>query len=192
MKKRSTLSERVTRRMRPSKTDSRRATEEREAPAAQPLVPSHIQIQKILVPVDFSPQSMKALQYALSFAEQYNARLVLLNVVEPAVYPTELGYIPSEIETLHESVLAGARERLRKLVQEQMPPGIPAEQQIRVGSPYLEITAAAKEMNSDLIVIATHGYTGLKHVFLGSTAERVIRHAPCPVLTVREREHDFV
>jgi universal stress protein A len=192
MKKRATLSERVTRRLRPGKGEGRSATEPRKSPALVPLVPAHIQIKSILAPVDFSNQSMKAVHYALSFAEQYGARIILLNVVEPAVYPSELGYIPSEIEALHENVMTGARERLQSLVRDQLPRGIPVEQQIRVGSPYLEITAAARELDVDLIVVATHGYTGLKHVFLGSTAERVIRHASCPVLTVREREHDFV
>lgn len=190
MKNRAALHGRVARRVRSRRTGT--DPQEEHSPATRALIPSRLQIQKILVPVDFSPQSMKALHYALSFAEQYQAHLILLNVVEPAVYPTELGYIPSEIEALHQNVLAASRERLQRLVQERLPAGLPAEQQVRVGSPYLEITAAATETNSDLIVIATHGYTGLKHVFLGSTAERVIRHAPCPVLTVREREHDFL
>jgi nucleotide-binding universal stress UspA family protein len=63
---------------------------------------------------------------------------------------------------------------------------------VRLGHPYQEITDAARELKVDLIVISTHGYTGLKHVLLGSTAERIVRHAPCPVLTVREKEQDFV
>ena len=69
---------------------------------------------------------------------------------------------------------------------------IGAEALVRAGQPYYEITTAAKELDVDLIVITTHGRTGLKHALLGSTAERVVRHAPCPVLTVREREHDFI
>ncbi len=63
---------------------------------------------------------------------------------------------------------------------------------MRLGSAYHEICAAAKDEEVDLIIIATHGHTGLKHVVLGSTAERVVRHAPCPVLTVRVHEHEFV
>jgi universal stress protein A len=156
------------------------------------LVPATIKLKSILVPMDFSPPARKALHYALSFAEQFGATITLLNVVEPAVYPTELGYIPVEIDTLHKTMNTSARERLAQLAQEQVPPPYRANTLVRVGTPYHEITAAAKELNVDLIVIATHGYTGLKHVVLGSTAERVVRHAPCPVLTVREREHDFV
>ena len=72
------------------------------------------------------------------------------------------------------------------------PENVRGQALVRLGQPHREITEAAKELHVDLIVLATHGYTGLKHAFLGSTAERVVRHAPCPVLTVREREHDFV
>jgi len=62
----------------------------------------------------------------------------------------------------------------------------------RLGRPYVEITEAARDTKADMILLATHGHTGLKHVLLGSTAERVVRHAPCPVLTVRDPEHDFI
>ena len=156
------------------------------------LVPAVMKLKNILVPMDFSPSAQKALHYALSFAEQFGATITLLNVVEPAVYPTELGYIPVEIDALHKTMNTSARERLAKLATEQVPPRFRANTLVRVGTPYHEISTAAKELDVDLIVIATHGYTGLKHVVLGSTAERVVRHAPCPVLTVREREHDFV
>lgn len=156
------------------------------------LAPLAIKLKSILVPVDFSPSSQKALHYGLSFAEQFGASITLLNVVEPAIYPTEIGYIPVEIDALHTAMNAGATERLAKLAKEQLPARFQPRTLVRVGKPYHEITTAAKELDVDLIVIATHGYTGLKHVVLGSTAERVIRHAPCPVLTVREREHDFV
>jgi nucleotide-binding universal stress UspA family protein len=156
------------------------------------LVRATMKLKSILVPMDFSPSAQKALHYALSFAEQFGATITLLNVVEPAVYPTELGYIPVEIDALHKTIETSAREKLAQLAQEQIEPRFRANTLVRVGRPYHEIITAARELNVDLIVIATHGYTGFKHVLLGSTAERVVRHAPCPVLTVREREHDFV
>ena len=156
------------------------------------LVPETMKLKSSLVPTDFSSSARKALHYALSFAEQFGATIILLHVVEPAVYPTELGYIPIEIDALHKTMNVSARERLAKLATEQVPPPFRVSTLVRVGTPYNEIATAAKELGVDLIVIATHGYTGLKHVLLGSTAERVVRHAPCPVLTVREREHDFV
>ena len=156
------------------------------------LVPAVMKIRSLLVPMDFSPSSNKALIYALSFAEQFDAKVTLLNVVEPAVYPTELGYVPVEIDTLHRAMQNSARERLADIAAKRVPGRFRANTLVRVGRPHQEITRAAKELRTDLIVIATHGYTGLKHVVMGSTAERVVRHAPCPVLTVRESEHDFV
>ena len=156
------------------------------------LVPAVMKIRNLLVPIDFSPSANKALVYALSFAEQFGAKVTLLNVVEPAVYPIELGYVPLEIDTLHRAMQNSARERLADIAAKRVPGRFRANTLVRVGRPHQEITKAAKELESDLIVIATHGYTGLKHAVMGSTAERVVRHAPCPVLTVREREHDFV
>jgi len=149
-------------------------------------------LKSILVPVDFSGPSEKAIQYALGFAEQFGAMLTLLYVVEPAVYPTELGYVPAEIDTLYRTMHETARQKLEAIAVKQIPQDLRAKTLIRVGQPHREIITAAKELGVDLIIIATHGYTGLKHTFLGSTTERVVRHAPCPVLTVRERERDFV
>ena len=153
---------------------------------------SQLKLQQILVPIDFSASSRKALHYALSFAQQYRAKLTLVHVVEPPMYPTELGYVPVEIESLNKSIQATAEEKLRGLAQELIGSELLGQTLVRMGHPYQEVTQVAKELEADLIVISTHGYTGLKHVLLGSTAERIVRHAPCPVLTVREREQDFV
>jgi nucleotide-binding universal stress UspA family protein len=110
-------------------------------------------------------------------------------VIQPLVYPADFGYPPTMVDTLDEAVRKQIEERLGALASQISPS---AETCIRAGQPYYEITAAARELEVDLIVITTHGRTGLKHALLGSTAERVVRHAPCPVLTVRERQHDFV
>jgi universal stress protein A len=83
-------------------------------------------------------------------------------------------------------------ERLETLSRAVKASNIESESSQRLGTPYEEIVKVAKEMEVDLIIIATHGYTGLKHFLLGSTAERVVRLAPCPVLVVREEERDFV
>ena len=156
------------------------------------VLPSPIRLQHVLVPVDFSASAVKALHYGVSFAGQYGARVTVVHVVEPPMYPTELGYVPVEIESLNKAIRTTAEQKLRDLVRQHIAPGVRAEALVRMGHPYQEITQVAGELNVDLIVISTHGYTGLKHVLLGSTAERIVRHAPCPVLTVREREHDFV
>ena len=157
------------------------------------LVAMKMKLAKILVPVDFSEQSLKALQYAVCFAEQFGAEITLQHVVQPVVYPSELGYALDEIPLLSEQALVkSAGQRIAKLAMDAIKPPLKCQTLVSIGNPFHEITSAAQERNVDLIIIATHGYTGIKHVLMGSTAEKVVRHAPCPVLTVREREHEFV
>jgi nucleotide-binding universal stress UspA family protein len=91
-----------------------------------------------------------------------------------------------------DSVRKNACECLEALARKELKPAIQSATLVRSGSAFNEIVAVARELQIDLIIIATHGYSGLKHFLLGSTAERVVRHAPCPVLVVRDREHDFV
>jgi universal stress protein A len=153
------------------------------------MLPSFIQLKRILVPIDFSEHSEKSLKYATKFAEQFGSKITLLHVIQPMVYPADFGYPATVIDTLDEQVQRQVQERLESLGKRIAPETTGL---IRVGQPYYEITTAAKELDVDLIIITTHGRTGLKHVLMGSTAERVVRHAHCPVLTLREREHDFV
>jgi universal stress protein A len=153
------------------------------------MVPSCLQLKHILVPVDFSEPSEKALKYAMKFAEQFGSRITLVHVIQPMVYPAEFGYPPTIVDTLDEAVRRQIEEHLAILARTV---GAGTETLVRVGQPYFEIATTAKELVVDLIIITTHRRTGLKHVLLGSTAERVVRHDSCPVLTVREREHDFV
>jgi nucleotide-binding universal stress UspA family protein len=153
------------------------------------IVPSFLQLRHILVPIDFSEHSEKSLKYAARFAEQFGSRVTLLHVIQPVVYPADFGYPATVIDTLDDQVRSQVQVRLETLA-EQAVRG--AKSIVRVGQPYHEITTAAKDLDVDLIIVTTHGHTGLKHALLGSTAERVVRHAPCPVLTLRERERDFV
>jgi universal stress protein A len=152
--------------------------------------PTAIRVRRILVPLDFSADSEKALSYASSLAQQFKAKISLLHVRPTLYYAGEMGIVP-EVTSAGESV-EKYRERLGAIGRSRAPEGMVEHLLVRDGTPFDEICNAARENESDLIVIATHGYTGLKHVFLGSTAERVVRHAPCPVLIVRERERDFV
>jgi universal stress protein A len=149
-------------------------------------------IKRIVVPLDFSGHAMKALRYATAFARQFGATLVFVHVTEPVVYPSDFGYAPLPPNALEENFQRDARERLGALAREQVAAGLKAEVVLRIGKPYYEIVTTAQEQEADLIVITTHGYAGLTHVLLGSTAERVVRHAPCPVLVVREQEHEFI
>jgi nucleotide-binding universal stress UspA family protein len=162
------------------------------AAGAPAPAPSPFHLKQILVPIDFSAHSRKALQYARPFAEQFGARIVLMHVIEPMILPAELGYIPPELEDVQARARANASEKLEALRTQELPDDVASEIEVRVGNPWREITAVATARGADLIIASTHGYTGLKHVFLGSVAECIVRHAPCPVLVVREREHDFV
>jgi universal stress protein A len=145
-----------------------------------------VRVQSILVPVDFSGPSRKALDYATVLAQQFNAKLTLLHVIEPVATPDFAATFPLVME--NDETKATAKQRLEKLAQSAgIPPGTVEKILVRFGRSFHEISDAARTLKTDLIVISTHGYTGLKHVLLGSTTERVVRHAPCPVLVVRQR-----
>lgn len=155
------------------------------APAREP-----VHLRQILVPVDFSPPSQKALKYALRFARLFGAQLTLLHVSEkvavagPRDIPPRLDYSEEQIK--------GAGKNLSALIASSKAAGSPKiESTIRTGLAAHQIVEAAKDLDVDLIVIATHGHTGWKRFCLGSTTEQVVRTAPCPVFVVREREHDF-
>jgi nucleotide-binding universal stress UspA family protein len=143
-------------------------------------------LKKILVPVDFSDCSNKALVYATALAKQFEAELTLMHVVE--IYPGPPELILPEPNLYASQCGRKNLEVLRLAVGH----AAPCEVLLRTGVPHSEITLAAKELESDLIILSTHGHTGVARVILGSTAERVVRHAPCPVLVVREKEHEFL
>ena len=154
--------------------------------------PSGIALKHILVPIDFSPLSKKALQYALRFAEGFRAGITLLHVIEPDVPPAFDGLMIAPSISLNGNHPKCAN-RLKALASSMAIRATNYVQStVRTGLAANEIVEAAKESDVDLIVIATHGFTGWKHFAIGSTAERVARAAPCPVLVVREKEHDFV
>jgi universal stress protein A len=156
------------------------------------FVPQILDLKKILVPVDFSETSMKAFQYALKFAEQFSCEIVLLYVVEPL---TPVVGAPLAVEVLpqpQDDSIAAKKELAALAARSRNNGAKSINSAIRIGHPPNEITKAAKDLDVDLIVIATHGYTSWRHLCIGSTAERVVRTAPCPVLVVREKEHEFI
>jgi universal stress protein A len=151
-----------------------------------------INLKRILVPVDFSRLSTKAVHYATRLAKQFGAKVNLFHVVEPEVPPAFDGYMiaPPPISNCASN---GYANRLSRLADSIRSAGVSnVESRVQPGLAAFEIVEAAKELDVDLIVIATHGYTGWKHFAIGSTAERVVRAAPCPVLVVRDKEHEFV
>lgn len=151
-----------------------------------------IKLNTILHPTDFSEPSNHALAYAISLADEFGSKLVIVHVIEEissALYfdmlqTPPLAQLMVDIEkqaskALHELVPADARARLK------------VEYLIRKGPPFLEIIRCAQEVNADMIVCGTHGRSGLKHALFGSVAEKVVRKATCPVLSVRHPEHKF-
>ena len=141
-------------------------------------------LKQILVPIDFSDCSKKALRYAIPFARQFEAEITLLNVIQYPVGAVELMIGYGQIVDESKKALDTQWAEIKGLV--------PSRTVLREGNPPVEIVRAATELDSDLIILSTHGHSGLAHVLLGSTAERVVRYAPCPVLVVREREHEFI
>lgn len=138
----------------------------------------------VLVPTDFSDCSQAALQVALDFARALGSRLRLLHVYHPpALVFDSYGIQPAEPILLE--VPAAARRRLEQQLEEVSGAGAEADGEVREGLAAEEIVAEARESGADLIVMGTHGHTGLEHVLLGSVAERTVRLAPCPVLTVK-------
>ena len=150
-----------------------------------------LNFKKILVPVDFSFLSKKAFQYALRLAQQFKTEVALIHVLEATVPPTFEGW-PIAAPCSEEGS-PDAERNLKTLINSARTAGVPKIKSLcRRGLASHEIVEAAKDLDVDLIVIATHGYTGWKHFCIGSTAERVVRAAPCPVLVVREKEHEFI
>jgi nucleotide-binding universal stress UspA family protein len=156
-------------------------------PVANALPSLHL--RKILVPVDFSDCSRKAVDYAVALARQFQASLELLFVLEITLAAPEMAAM--SLELVRNEMLVSAEREIGDL-QKALPADVVSTAIVREGNPRVEIIEAAKEFGADLIVISTHGRTGLAHVFLGSTTERIVRKAPCPVLVVREREHEFL
>jgi nucleotide-binding universal stress UspA family protein len=146
-------------------------------------------LERVLVPVDFSDCSKKALQYAIPFAKQFGAEIVLLYVVQPYIPAPEAAAIDTEL-LLHRMREDG--EKGLTALRDSLTDEAKVSTALRVGRPDFEIVKAADELGADVILLSTHGRTGLGRVFLGSVAEHITRYAHCPVFIVRERERDFV
>jgi nucleotide-binding universal stress UspA family protein len=153
-----------------------------------------IELRRILFPYDFSTLSLHGLRYARSFAEAYDAELHVLHVVDEACqYWMAMGPNSVPIGPPPEELVEASTREMEKFAAEHLSDaGFPVMTEVQMGRPFMEIIRYAREKKIDLIILGTHGRSGLKHVLLGSVAERVVRKAPCPVLTIRHPEHDFI
>ncbi len=152
-----------------------------------------IDIKKILVPTDFSESSEKSLLYGISLAEQYGAELYVLSAIDDRVFDDPLFVVYAEQE-MRQNRKAVYEEYLSKVVAgiKRDHPKLAVQQVLRMGVAFVEIVDFARQEHIDLIIIGSHGRTGIAHLLIGSTAEKVVRKAPCPVLTVRPKEHEFI
>lgn len=150
-----------------------------------------MQIKTVLFPTDFSNGARAAMDYALSLAKDYNARLILLYVIQDISIAE--WYIPSSISAtdLVEDMQKSAGKEMEKWGAEASSKVKDVEKMVVRGVPFVEIIRTAKEKKADMIVIGTHGRTGIDHMLFGSTAEKVVRKSPCPVLTVRIAGREF-
>ncbi len=158
-----------------------KAPEPRTAAAREPALGLH----SILVPIDFSVHSKNALKYASPLAEQFGASLHLVFVVEPTVYPADLGFGQVVLPGIEEELREKGAEELQALIEREIGSRVTATCVVRTGSPHQEILNEAEDKKVDMIVVATHGHSGVEHMLFGSTADRIVRHAKCPVLTIR-------
>jgi universal stress protein A len=147
--------------------------------------------KRILVPIDFSEHSKKTVSYAIRFASRFNATVQLLHVFEIPDYAATsyerrqqtCDQIKSQVDAAEQD----ARENLTAFENHLLNVGVNVEAYLRVGYPFDEIVQMANHFDVDLIIIGSHGYTGITRLLVGSTAERVVERAPCPVLVVKER-----
>ena len=150
-----------------------------------------IKIERILFPTDFSTCSKHALKYALDFAIEREAKLYVLHVIPKLNIPVGTGGLTYPVSKIYDDMESKAKKDIHHLIPRRFLEKIKVEDIIMRGIPFVEIIKAAKKYDLDLITIATHGRSGISHALLGSTAEKVVRKAPCPVLCVKHPEHEF-
>jgi len=151
-----------------------------------------IRLKKVLLPTDFSESARHAFTYGLSFAREYEAELVLLHVVENLTVGYASDLFPVPMAEVFQEISGYAKAELARLGEEARGRGVSVQELVVQGKPSVEIIRFAAENQVDMIVLGTHGKGVLDQALFGSTTERVVRRAPCPVLTVRPAEHEFV
>ena len=141
--------------------------------------------RRILCALDFSAPSEAALKVAEELAQRFGAELVVAHVVEPVLAPAAYGPLPTTVAQVRVEAESAARDRLGEIVSEISARGVRATSVLESGPAADTLVEIVKARKIDLVVIATHGLTGIEHALLGSVAERVVRLCPCPVLTIK-------
>ena len=150
--------------------------------------------KNILWPTDFSPLSLHGGRYARAFRDVFGAKLHLLHVIPPPTTPDLTVMVPAEVPASlgDQDLLESARRALDRLVETEFGGDAQIARDAVFGNPWVAVCEYAQKNGVDLIIVPTHGRTGLAHVLIGSTAERIVQHAPCPVLTVKSGKRDFL
>ena len=153
-------------------------------------------LMTILVPIDNSKNSIGAFKYAADLAEKYQSTIFVLHVIDfnyiNKAHCVQMGSYTNLIDTEDKILEKGMKETEDFIDKNTENKKIRIEKITKIGEPFLEIIITAKELKADLIVMGTHGRTGLSHIFMGSVAEKVVRKAPCPVLTVKSQDFKYI
>lgn len=147
--------------------------------------------KEIVVPTDFSEYSLCAVDYAVGIAAKFESHITLVYVVEPVLQAADLTWTTVDFEELNKSHREMAERELARIAADRVAKGIRCDTAVLFGKPFLEITKYAADRSADMIVIATHGRGAISHLLMGSTAEKIVRKAPCPVLAVKHPRHVF-
>ena len=147
-----------------------------------------VEFGKILIPTDFSESAENASLYALSLAEKYGSKIYVAHVIEPFTYTSDLGI---DMGDQYQVMEATAKKFLDDIVTSIKEKHIDVEGILLSGEPFVEIIKYVKQEQINLIIMATHGRSGIEHILLGSVAEKVVRKSPCPVLTVKKAGQTF-
>lgn len=154
-----------------------------------------MKINKILLTTDFSDYSLYPLNYAIDLTKKYSASLTLIHVIEPIIAPVDYSWesygVGYNINDIEKKATKFAKQEFETILKEKIPSELKVNYEICYGKPFNEIIDFAKKGKFDLIVLSTHGTSGLSEIIFGTTASKVVKKSPVPVLTVRHPDHSF-
>ena len=147
-----------------------------------------VELKKILFPTDFSESAENASHYAISLAQKYGGKIYAVHVIEPFTYTVDFGI---DYSAQYKEMETSAKKLLNEIVASLKKSKIDVEGVLLSGEPFVEIIKYAKKKQVNLIIMATHGRTGIEHMLMGSVAEKVVRKSPCPVLSIKKAGQTF-